>query len=122
MSLKEIDKYSSLPWPMYMNLVPEVSDKFDSKNRMNYIMALMKCKKVTIPHSYYSSLGVQDNLFNNRASVENFRQCFENGCSMITKGLIEGRAPKTGPDDGIYGNIVWGSCMETKNCKQFEES
>ena len=55
-------------------------------------------------------------------SVVNFRFCFDNGCSMISKGMLEGREPNpTSPKDAIYGNIIWASCMETKNCKTFAE-
>ena len=83
-----------------------------------YIKNLMKCKTLDIPHSYYSVLGVTETMFNYRASITNFKYCFDNGCSFISKGTTIGREQnKTSPEDAIYGNIVWGSCMETKNCK-----
>ena len=67
-------------------------------------------------------LGQTDNSFNYHMSVMNFRFCFDNGCSMISKGMIKGREPNpTSATDAIYGNIVWGSCMETKNCKKFAD-
>ena len=106
---------SEEPWPMGFNGVLEVSKDFDPRNIRAYIRNRIHCERYDMPHSYYSNLGVLPLDQNYDKSIENMKFCFSKGCSFVTKGLQDGRGLYEMPT-GIYGNIQWGECMETRAC------